>query len=722
MKPHLSRFFSLKLLAIVLLLAATASARVTLEQIMSSPFPTELTAAKSANRIAWVFDEKGVRNVFVADAPGFQARKVTNYTLDDGQPIVSVRLTPDGNTVVYVRGSELNREGEVADPLSTGVQPHQQVWSVDLRSGGQPRLLGTMECDREGCEDVELSPDGKTAVWAARKQLWIAPVDGSAEAKSLTYLRGSSTQPQWSPDSTRIAFTSMRGDHSYVAVYDVAKKAITWISPGVDRDAFPRWSPDGRRIAFIRTKGLEQKQPMIPDRANPFAIWVGDAATGQAHEIWHSGMTLNDSLPQQNVVTEAFRFAGDHITFASEQDGWAHLYSVPATGGKEMLLTPGSFEVEQIELARDGKHLIYTSNQDDIDRRHIWKVAITGGTPEAVTKGATMEWSPTELSDGKLVCLGSTGTSPAMPYQVSAGGREMIARDHLAGYPADQLVEPKQVIFKSEDGLEIHGQLFVPRNPIAQKTPAIVFMHGGSRRQMMLGWHYMDYYHNAYAQNQYLASLGYVVLSVNYRTGIMYGRAFREPEHYGWRGASEYQDIVAGARYLQSLPNVDAEKIGLWGGSYGGYLTAMGLARNSDIFKAGVDLHGVHDWSARMGRFGQQGGAAPDMREATQLAFSSSPNSSINNWKSPVLLIQGDDDRNVDFTQTVDLVQRLRSQAVPYELLVFPDEIHGFLRWESWMRAYAAGADFFNRVLVQNQKIALGTFSAQSKEGTAAAK
>ncbi|MBZ5666073.1 MAG: prolyl oligopeptidase family serine peptidase, partial [Acidobacteriia bacterium] len=226
-----------------------------------------------------------------------------------------------------------------------------------------------------------------------------------------------------------------------------------------------------------------------------------------------------------------------------------------------------------------------------------------------------------------------------------------------------------------------------------------------SRRQMLLGWHYMDYYNRSYGMNQYLASQGYVVLSVNYRLCIQYGRAFREPEHGGWRGASEYQDIVAGAKYLQSLSYVDAKKIGLWGGSYGGFLTAMGLARNSDIFAAGVDMHGVHDWSARMNRFGGGGGAAPDQREAMQLAWQSSPDSSISTWKSPVLLIQGDDDRNVDFTQTVDLAQRLRAQHVPFEQLVFPDEIHDFLMWKSWVRAYRAGAEFFDRALKKGETI-----------------
>jgi dipeptidyl aminopeptidase/acylaminoacyl peptidase len=297
-----------------------------------------------------------------------------------------------------------------------------------------------------------------------------------------------------------------------------------------------------------------------------------------------------------------------------------------------------------------------------------------------------------------------------MPYQLTANGREMIAKQALGEFPSSSLVTPKQVIFKSEDGLTVHGQLFLPRNA-SGKVPGLVFMHGGPIRQMMLGFHYMDYYHNAYAMNEYLASRGYAVLSVNYRLGVMYGRAFREPPNTVWRGAAEYKDVVAAARYLQSLPEVDADKIGLWGGSYGGFLTAMGLAKNSDLFKTGVDFHGVHDWSVFLTErpyFGSVATKPPDEDAAVKLAWESSPDAYVNTWKSPVLLIHGDDDRNVPFSQTVDLVQRLRAQHVPFEQLIIPDEIHGFLMWKSWIRAYGATAQFFDRTLKQGERIATG--------------
>jgi dipeptidyl aminopeptidase/acylaminoacyl peptidase len=685
--------------------AQTAPRAFSLEQVLSSPFPTGLVSAEHGGRIAWVFAAKGERNVWVAEAPNFEARQVTHYAGDDGMPIAALQLTPDGKTVVYARGSEVNSASETADPTSNVEKPVQQVWAADVDKGergfSEPRLLGDMGCDEEECEDIQISPNGEFAVWAAKKQIWIAPIYGKsdAKAKALTFARGNNAQPKWSPDGKKIAFISDRGDHSFVVIYEFGRNTLRYVSPSADRDLFPRWSPDGSQLAFVRLMGKQMKQPLIPLSPLPWAIWVYDVASDSAREIWKSGPALDDSLP---FLTEdkSFKFAGkNRIIFSSEQDGWNHLYSVATSGGAATLLTPGKFETEDVALSGDKTTVIYSSNQAgsdplDIDRRHLWRVSVEGGAPQALTHGESMEWTPLEVA-GKVVCLGSTATTPAMPYVVTASGREMIAKAALpADFPSSQLVTPKQVIFKSADGWEIHGQLFEPKQ--AAPRPALIFIHGGSIRQMMLGFHYMDYYHNAYAMNQYLASRGYVVLSVNYRTGIMYGRHFREPSDGGPRGGAEYKDIVAAGKYLQSLPNVDAKRIGLWGGSYGGYLTAMGLAHDSDMFSAGVDLHGVHDWSD----FKEEIPAdAPDHDDAVKLAFQSSPNAAIATWKSPVLLIQGDDDRNVPFSQTVDLLQRLRAQKVHVEELIFPDEIHGFLLWKSWIRAYGATDEFFGREL-----------------------
>jgi dipeptidyl aminopeptidase/acylaminoacyl peptidase len=680
----------------------------TIEQVLSAPFPYGLTSASHAPRVVWVFDNKGERNIWVADAPDFVPRQITHYKGDDGQQIASLRLTPDGKTVVYARGGEVNKEGISANPQSLTKMPKQQAWAADV-SSGEPRLLGDIGCSEEQCEDLQVSPDGKKVVWPAKKHLWIAPIDGKKKTEQLEELHGESDTPRWSPDGKRIAFRSNRKDHSFVAVLELATNKITYLAPTTNRDVTPVWSPDSKQVAFIRQPGVEFKRPLIPEFPRPSALWIADAQSGEGRELFHSGNAMQDSLPLFAFQSLQFTNAG-RIVFASEKDGHNHLYSIAVTGGSPQLLTPGDFDVEEVTLSADKHSVLYTSNQNDVDRRHIWRVSANGGGPQVLTSGETIEWNPVETSDGKtLLCLGSSATSPAMPYRVTSSGRELIAKNALpAGFPEKQLVTPKQVVFKSEDGLEIHGQLFTPKSQ-KQRGPALIFTHGGPIRQMLLGFHYMQYYHNAYAMNQYLANKGYTVLSVNYRLGIMYGRVFREPPKSVWRGASEYQDVVAGAKFLQTLDVVNPQRIGLWGGSYGGFLTAMGLARNSDIFKAGVDFHGVHDWATFLPIWAEEAeaknaGVAPDAKEARELAFKSSPVASIANWRSPVLLIHGDDDRNVPFQQTTDLVEKLRTQKVAFEELIIPDEVHDLLRWSDWVRAYRATAEFFDRKLAASSE------------------
>jgi len=671
-----------------------------IEAVLSAPFPSNLIAAPRGDRVAWVFNAQGRRNVWVADGPDFRARQVTNYTEDDGQELSQLAFSPDASVIVYVRGGPPNREGEIPNPTSDPRGARQLIMAVRLEDGKTWEIA-------EG-SNPQVSPRGDLVAFERRGRIFVAPLVGGERERPLFEARGRNGSPVWSPDGTKLAFVSARGDHSFIGVFDLHKRTITWIAPSVDRDRSPVWSPDGRRLAFIRIPGAMADPPRTREWELPFSLYVADVETGEARSVWTSPNATAGFA--QTYPAEPLRWAaGDHLVFYSEHEGWMHLYSVPVSGGKETALTPGEFEVEDSTLSPDGRVIVFNSNQDDIDRRHLWQVNVDGTGLRPLTRGTGIEWSPVITAEQRrILCLSSTARRPAAPALVEERTNtvrviapEVIPRD----FPEPHLVEPQPVIVKAPDGLSIHCQLFLPRDARpGDRRPAVIFLHGGPIRQMLLGWHPRGYYHRAYGFNQYLASQGYVVLSVNFRSGIGYGRAFRLAPNQGPRGASEYQDVVAAAKYLQRRPEVDPQKIGLWGGSYGGYLTALGLARNSDLFAAGVDLHGVHDWSLRARLREGGGGWGIHGQELMRLAWESSPVASVRFWTSPVLFIHGDDDRNVDFIETTDLIQRLRAEGKAHvEQLIFPDEVHDFLLHRNWIRAYRAAADFFDRFLKGGQ-------------------
>ncbi|MGH9755525.1 MAG: prolyl oligopeptidase family serine peptidase [Blastocatellia bacterium] len=686
--------------------AARQNSGFTLEQVLSSPFPSDLVAAPEGERIAWVFNAQGKRNVWVAEGPEFKARQLTQYNEDTGQELTELSFMRDGKWLVYVRGGNPNSAGDIPNPTSDPSGVTQAIHAVSWDTGRVIKLA-------DGDSPV-VSPVDNRVVFSKEDQIHIVEIAEGSEPHQLFAARGSNFAPQWSPDGKNLAFNSSRNTHSLIGVYDFEKQTIKYLAPSIDRDSAPRWSLDGKRIAFIRQPARgNQPRAIFQDQPDPWAIMVADVATGEASEVWRSGDTLNDSYPRMAGADVLNWAADDRLVFASEMDGWMRLYSIPASSGEVKALTPTGCEWEQMAFTPDRQDIVFSSNCNDIDRRHLWRVSVMDGNPKLMGGGALIEWGPAITGDGKkLAFLHSTAKTSASVgvtnFHIGARDtREMLRAGDVindVGYqarpkdfPAEKLVAPQPVIFKAADGLEIHGQLFLPKDAKpTDKLPAVIFMHGGPSRQMLLGWHNRYYYHNAYGFNQYLASKGYAVLSANFRLGIGYGRAFRQAEKGGGRGASEYQDIVAAAHYLRSRGDVDQSRIGLWGGSYGGYLTALGLARNSDLFAAGVDLHGVHDWSVRLSNttwvdYGN--------RDAVKIAIESSPIGSIEKWRSPVLLIHGDDDRNVAFAQTVDLARRLRELKVPHEVIVYPDEVHDFLLHRHWLEIYDAAAKFLDKHL-----------------------
>ena len=707
-----ARLATLTLLVSANLVLAQAPASFTCDQVFGYPYPTELTAAARGSRIAWAFNEAGRRNVWAADAPAFSARQVTAYAADDGQELTSLSLSPDGERIVYVRGGDHSsnwEEDAPVNPLSSPTPLRTQILSVPF-AGGEPITLA------EG-DLPSISPRGDLVAFEKDRHIWTVPIDGSQPARRVVAAAGTNGGVVWAPDGGRIAFVSSRGDHAFIGVSTTDGTSITWLAPSTSRDSSPRWSPDGRRIAFVRRPGTGgAAPPALEPRHLPWAIWTADVASATGAQLWKASATLRGSYPTTHGGANLHWASKNRIVFLSYQDGWPHLYSIPEEGGEPLLLTPGAYMAEHIRLAPDRTHLVFAANAgetaDDIDRRHVVRVAVDRAAPEVLTPGTGLEWTPVLTGDLQYVAfVGATAQRPPLPAVMPArGGRPtVLAADRVPKeFPASQLVVPKAVTYTAPDGVIVHAQLFAAGAGAARR-PAVVYVHGGPPRQMLLGWHYSDYYARAYALNQYLASRGFVVLSINYRLGIGYGYEFHRPKGAGPQGAAEYLDVRAAGDYLRSLSFVDPERIGIYGGSYGGFLTALALARDSGVFRAGVDIHGVHDFTTT----GSGTGAAlqaslpairrretADREAALDVAWQSSPASQVASWKSPVLLIHGDDDRNVRFSQTVDLVQRLTAAGVPFEELVIPDDTHHWMRHANVLKVHEATAAFLERRLL----------------------
>jgi dipeptidyl aminopeptidase/acylaminoacyl peptidase len=662
------------------------------QQFLEFPLATQSVAAPNASAFAWMIRQGGRTQVRYVRGPKFEPQTLISVEDGDAQSPADVALSSDGQFAAFTTGAAFGGE-QPYNPTSLIAPTGPSVWVTSTAAGATARRIGP------GFDPI-FAPDGTRLLYRHEKDLLIANVAESAVQASVTVPGGAKFSGiKWSADGSTIAFVQDRGGYAFLGLYRPGADRVQWLVTGPDRAASPQWSPDGRQLAYLEFPGREHTRKYDKTESESLAVKVVDAGSGLSRTLWQTSSRATGSLEDAD---SALRWVGnERVVFYSEHDGWGRLYAIAAKGGEPAALTPANCEVAESELVGEAE-LFVVHNCSDVHTRQASIVDVKTHASRPVPTKDVVIAHAAAAPEKVILFAGGDADSAPLPRILDLKTGKVVLREAPSAYGYSESFEspaPQVVTLQAEDGVSVPTQLFLPRTKRA--SAALIFVHGGPPRQMFPAFHFSEYYARTYAINRRLADLGYVVLSVNYRSGVGYGRAFREAENRGWNGASEYRDVLAAGRWLAKRPDVDASRIGIWGGSYGGLLTAQALARNSDLFAAGVAVHGVFDWSWPSPRaFHLNPSDFFGVSEPTRArAFASSPLAAVDQWRSPVLLFSGDMDANVDVAETVDLTQKLRARSVDVRTVLVPGEAHGFVLHSTWQRLWQEMTAFFGEHL-----------------------
>ena len=700
--------------AIILLVSASSvlaqtssrKPKLTIEQLIDIKHPSDPVWSPDGKLVAFVWDRAGVSNFYIANADGRgEPKPLTSFS--EGQ--VAGAFWSENSELLYF--------------------PHAgDLWQV-AAAGGAPKPVWSKPDPGSG---FVLSPDGKRVAFVRRSQAatgnaphpsdliirWLSDGTESTTAHDDVSIRNI----LWSPDGASIAYIggSKIIHHDESPSYS-GEKLIYRVSEFVPGQIYALKLAGGTPVAIAKPGeygGLAWVDPthlvfdgQSSDFKNYF-IYLADAATGSTktiHEIHEEkfwsipdwGEAGAQPWPSPN---------GKWIAFLSDQDGWDHLYVMPASGGDAVQITKGKFEAWRPAWSHDSTRIAFDANLEGHPGDRVLGIAKIGDDPAhsevtyiPAAPGTNIEphWSE---GDGRLVYQHTDTRNSADLFTIgtNAGAQPVRLTDSMpAGMDRSQFVEPQFVHYPGPDGQQVPGWLFVPKNlDKTKKHPVILWIHGDGVNQNYDGWHVQRNYAVYYSIHQYFLQKGYIVFAPDYRGSIGYGRDWRTGVYLDV-GGKDAKDAWMGANYLKTLPFVDADRIGVWGLSYGGFFTLIAMTDQPKLFRAGVDVAGVvdyvmyysdpyhGDWTAS--RIG-----TPEQNP--QVYANASPLSHIDRLERPLLVLHGTADVNVPFLESVWLMDEAlkKHKGDLVDFMIYPGEFHYFTREHVLRDAWHRVDDFFD--------------------------
>jgi dipeptidyl aminopeptidase/acylaminoacyl peptidase len=443
----------------------------------------------------------------------------------------------------------------------------------------------------------------------------------------------------------------------------------------------PQWSEDGKNaVAFARSADNKDRWTLLID-----------PATGKTKVLDHQ----HDDAWVGGPGAFTLGWLGDDKTvyFQSERDGWSHLYTASIDGGEPKQLTSGKFEVSDVRLSEDKTKFYFISSEGDLGQRHLYSMPVAGGARVRITTMPGNNQATTSPDETSLAIVRSYSNRPPELYiapnkpNASAGEIKQVTTSPTDEFFSYNWIDPPIVTFKAGDGVEIPARLYKPAK-WQKGGPAVLFVHGAGYLQNVHKW--WSSYYREYMFNHLLMEHGFIVMDVDYRASAGYGRDWRTAiyRHMGGKDLSDHVDAV---KYLVAEHGVDPKRVGLYGGSYGGFITLMAMFTEPNVFAAGAALRPVTDWAHY--NHGYTSNILNTPQSDSEAYKQSSPIYFAGGLKGALLICHGMVDVNVHFQDTVRLVERLiELRKENWELAAYPVEDHGFERPSSW-------ADEYKRIL-----------------------